>query len=236
MNKYNLDLNSELGIIEVEIYHKNIKNINLKVCPNRRVRISVPLRIGNEWIKNHLIAKKSWIIKQLNMFETCCNNFEMPSISVTNHIHFLGKTLKVNFIPALKTYFELRETELNIYIKSPNDRLRMDNLFNKFWKNSAKEIFQRELDILFDRFFVESKIIKPNLHTRKMKTLWGSCIPSKNKITINEHLLKKDLKSIQYVILHELAHLKIIHHNKDFYDFLTAKMPDWKERKQALSR
>ena len=67
-----------------------------------------------------------------------------------------------------------------------------------------------------------------------MRTLWGSCAPAKGKITLNEYLLKADIRCIQYVILHELTHLIYPKHNKEFYDFLTIQMPDWVERKARL--
>lgn len=67
-----------------------------------------------------------------------------------------------------------------------------------------------------------------------MQTLWGSSIPKKNRITLNEYLLKANIRYIEYVVLHELTHLLYPNHNSDFYDFLTSQMPDWKERKKQL--
>ena len=67
-----------------------------------------------------------------------------------------------------------------------------------------------------------------------MKTQWGSCTKSKNKITLNEYLLKANNRCIRYVILHELTHLLYQYHNEDFYNFLTIQMPDWKKRKSEL--
>ena len=55
-----------------------------------------------------------------------------------------------------------------------------------------------------------------------------------NKITLNEYLLKANIRCIQYVILHELTHLLYPNHSSDFYNFLTIHMPDWKDRKKQL--
>ncbi len=98
MNIYKLNLNQELGSIEVEIHRKDIKNINLRVCPNKIVRISVPKRINDEWIESHLIARKPWIIKQLNKFSKYDNCFELEDINTANAINFLGKKIKINLI------------------------------------------------------------------------------------------------------------------------------------------
>ncbi|MCE5341970.1 MAG: M48 family metallopeptidase [Eubacteriales bacterium] len=69
---------------------------------------------------------------------------------------------------------------------------------------------------------------------RKMKTLWGSCSRNKGRISLNYYLYKASVPSIEYVILHELAHFIHPKHNKAFYDFLTIYMPDWEQRKAML--
>ena len=67
-----------------------------------------------------------------------------------------------------------------------------------------------------------------------MKTLWGSSSPHNGTITLNFYLLKARKPCIEYVILHELTHFLFPHHNRQFYDFLTLYMPDWKDRKKIL--
>ena len=74
-----------------------------------------------------------------------------------------------------------------------------------------------------------------NMQVKKMKTLWGSCTPSKNKITLNEYLLKADLRCIQYVVLHELTHLKYPNHGKGFYRYMENYMPNYRKAEKLLN-
>ena len=67
-----------------------------------------------------------------------------------------------------------------------------------------------------------------------MRTLWGSSSPHNGTITLNLYLLKAKKPCIEYVILHELLHFLFPHHSRQFYDFLTLYMPDWKNRKKYL--
>ena len=67
-----------------------------------------------------------------------------------------------------------------------------------------------------------------------MKSRWGSCLPFNNKIILNLNLIKTPMCCIEYVILHELSHFKHHNHSKNFYNFITLFMPDWKERKKIL--
>ena len=105
------------------------------------------------------------------------------------------------------------------------------------WSNkrqTAETVYQEEVDRFYDAVIRKYGIDKPVITIRKMKTLCGSCTPSKNKITLNEYLLKANIRCIQYVVLHELTHLLYPNHNSNFYNFLTIHMPDWKERKKQL--
>ena len=67
-----------------------------------------------------------------------------------------------------------------------------------------------------------------------MKARWGSCDNGKQNIILNFDLIKAPKYCIDYVVLHELLHFMYKNHNKDFYDFLTALMPDWTYRKEIL--
>ena len=87
----------------------------------------------------------------------------------------------------------------------------------------AYKTYQNEMNELYNKIFKKYGIEEPSLYVRKMKTLWGSCTPSKNKITINEYLLKANIRCIQYVILHELTHLIYPYHNNEFICLIGVK-------------
>jgi len=67
-----------------------------------------------------------------------------------------------------------------------------------------------------------------------MKSMWGNCNFVKRIITLNLYLCKVPIQCVDYVIMHELCHLTYHNHSKQFYDYVSKFMPDWKERKQLL--
>lgn len=70
---------------------------------------------------------------------------------------------------------------------------------------------------------------------RDMKTCWGSCNPRTKKLWFSVGLVEKPDECIEYVVLHELAHLKIANHGADFKAFLSQFMPDWRVRQKQLN-
>ncbi|EGK7562189.1 M48 family metallopeptidase, partial [Campylobacter coli] len=67
-----------------------------------------------------------------------------------------------------------------------------------------------------------------------MKTRWGSCNHKKGYINLNLRLLEKNLRAIEYVILHELSHIKFPNHSKEFYDFIHSFMSDFRQREKEF--
>lgn len=232
MNKYILKLTSPFDKTIVCIHYKNIKNIHLKVFRDLKVVLSVPNEVTDEWITEFLISKSSWIEKQLQKYKQSSGYNNLIDIKSGTSTQLLGKDRRIIKKISEKNYVLEDEKNIIVYANEMSNKHQL--VLENWWREKAYETYQNEINELYDKIFKKYGIEKPSLYVRKMKTLWGSCTPSKNKITINEYLLKADFRCIQYVILHELTHLLYPYHNSDFYNFLTIQMPDWKERKKQL--
>ena len=73
----------------------------------------------------------------------------------------------------------------------------------------------------------------PNIVVRRMGKRWGSCTETGN-ILINIELIKTPLYCIEYLIMHEICHLRVHNHGRAYYRLLTRCMPDWHRRKARL--
>ena len=235
MDNYNIDLGIHNGNVSVNVFRKKIKNVHLKVFRDMRVNLSVPESAPDDWIINFINGKALWIDKQLSKYKESSGYNNLSSIVNGSSIQLLGKDVRVLINKSDRDYVEIDEKNLRLFLKSL-DEDNTNRLFNRFWREEAKIVYHEEMEKLFVNIFKKYGIQKPEIGIKKMKTLWGSCTKSKNKITLNEYLLKADIRCIQYVILHELTHLLHTYHNADFYDFLTIQMPDWKERKKQLDK
>jgi hypothetical protein len=236
MKTYMIDLGVKNGMVNVNIVKKPIKNIHLKVYRDMTVNLSVPISVPDEWIVNFLNERISWIDKQITKYKESSGYNNLANIVNGSSTQLLGKDMRIFKKASLSNSIEVDEKKINVFLKDINDDYLANKLFENWWREKALSVFQNELDNMYNSTFRKYEIPKPIISIKKMKTLWGSCTKLKGKITLNEYLLKADIRCIQYVILHELTHLIYNYHNSDFYNFITVQMPDWKERKKQLDK
>ena len=234
MEYITLELSQINGTVDVEIVRKNIKNVHLKVFRSLEVVLSVPMQVPQDWIENFLIKRVKWIDEQITKYKLSGGTNTLESIKNGTSVQMLGKDMRVVFEESSKNSIEVEEKRIILLLKDATDEEFAQKLFLKWWKQAAEDVFQNELDTLYEKIFKKYQVAQPDIYVRKMKTLWGSCTPSKSKVTFNNYLLKANIRCIQYVVLHELTHLLYPNHSKQFYDFLTVHMPDWQERKKQL--
>jgi len=184
-------------------------------------------------LNDYLKSKTKWIEKSLNYFkDTEANEFETRIHSGVS-TRILGRQIRI-IINEGKIY-KIEQKEGYVYIQSPatGDKQALQKQFERWWQKQSKSYYGGVIERLLP-IVAKHGIDKPALQVRKMKTLWGSCSRKHCKINLNYYLYKAPPPCIDYVVLHELTHFLYPKHNKDFYEFLTVHMPDWKERKRIL--
>jgi predicted metal-dependent hydrolase len=111
-------------------------------------------------------------------------------------------------------------------------KVALEKQLQQWYRQRASIIFEEMLEEVLPKF-KRYKIQKPALVKRKMSKRWGSCTPT-GKIILNTELIKAPKGSIEYVVIHELAHLVHHNHTKPFFDLLSRILPDWKKWKNRL--
>ena len=222
------------GTVEVKLLRKKIKNVHLKVFRSLDVVLSVPEHVQNEWINSFLSSRQKWIDNQITKYRKTSGFNNLLNIRNGSSTQFLGKDMRIYKEASLTNRVEIDEKKIYLFATDITDEELIQNIFSKWWRQTAETVYKQEVDYYYEAVIRKYDIDKPQVTIRKMKTLWGSCTSQKNKITLNEYLLKANVRCIQYVVLHEMTHLLYPNHNSDFYNFLTVHMPDWKERKKQL--
>ncbi len=219
--------------IEIKINRKKIKYVRLKVFPDERVVISTPESVSYEWLKKFVTKKSNWIEGKLSFFRESKGVEALRFIKSGITMQILGKETAIIVRESKKKRVEREDNSLVIYSPDKNDEELLNKILEKFLKREQSEYYEKVLDKLYpiiEKYGYE----RPEIKIRKMKTRWGSCHVNKNRIILNYYLYKAKPPLIEYVMLHELIHMKYPKHDKDFYEFLTIHMPGWKERKKIL--
>lgn len=212
---------------DYNVVYKDVKDVTIKVKPNLEVEIVAPFETSQDYIHKLLQKRDSWIHKNLDIFK----NSKQPERKLVSGEDFiyLGRRYRLKVIVDDINKAILKNGYLNLHCKDTQDLELKKSIVESFYKNKAQEHFQEVINKFRD-FYSEDIIFR----IRKMKTRWGSCNPDKGYINLNQELIKKPKKAIEYVVFHEIAHLKHHNHNSSFYNYLSAYMPDWREIKNKL--
>lgn len=211
--------------MNIEIVKKSVKNITLRIYPDGRIRLTAPKRAGDEYIKYFIEKKRPWIEKKLKDI----NERKSKEIlyNTGEKIYFLGKEYNFILEESKNNCIEKNDSSIILYTSFPNNYEIKHKIVNAWYREKSKEIF---VPILEKYLGLTGKSIE-KLTIKTLKRNWGSCNYRKRHINLNSEMLKKDIRFIEYVILHEVAHLEHPNHSKSFYNYVAQYMPDWKERK-----
>ena len=204
------------------VQRKNVKNINLKVNIDKKVTLSIPMKMSLDKAKDFVKKKANWIKKQQDFYDTFAEQKENITFEDGETVYLLGKQYKMKIISDNHNSVVINNKYIEIHIKEKyiDNKNYIKKVYEKWLKQYALNILEK-LVIKYQDTLKKYGIKIPRIEIRQMKTRWGSCLPT-------------PICCIEYVVLHELSHFKHQNHSKNFYNFITIFMPDWKERKKIL--
>jgi predicted metal-dependent hydrolase len=224
----------KVGDLEVEVVKKDIKNIHLGVYPPiGRVRLSAPASSDDDKIRLFIISKLPWIRKNQRKFNSKDRLSQPRYISRESH-YLNGKRylLNVNVCDSNKNEINLEKTKISLFLKENYSVEKREEIFESWLRKGLRariSVLIEKWESLMDLQCKEWKI-------KKMKTKWGSCNSEAKRLWFNLELMKVDDNLLEYIIVHELAHLKYKNHNKHFFNTLSRYLPDWEYRKTLLNQ
>lgn len=221
--------------ITIEVERKNITTCRLKVFPDKTLKFSVPQNTPVDWIESYLNSKRQWMETKLAGFEKTKGYAATTQIRNGMSIRYLGQDLIFSVSESKKLSIQREGKTLHILSSEINNQDKLMEQFEKWWRKESLILLNQQVDKLYP-IIEKYNVARPKVMLRKMKTLWGSCSPDRGVITFNQYLTKASPACIEYVALHELVHFLYPNHTKQFYNFMSSYMPDWKERKKVLDR
>lgn len=170
---------------------------------------------------SHLTDKQieKLIIKNIKSIMRLKNRTPISDLK-DNEIYYLGEKYIVEFDSVSKTYIDGNK----IICKDKGE-------LAKFLVYQCQVVFNSRLQRLKSQF---NDLPDFNLKIRKMSTRWGVCNKTSMTVTLNSDLIKKDVSLIDYVIIHELCHFKVMNHSSEFWQEVEKYYPYHKLARKML--
>ena len=223
----------ELGDIVVDVVFKDIKNIHLSVYPpTGRVRISAPLRMDPDTIRVFAISKLGWIKQQQKKLqeqerETAREYLDRESHYVWGR-RYLLKVVEADQAPSV----ELNHSWMRLGVRPGADVLKKQAIVEEWYRGQIRQA----MPPLIARWEPLMGVTVERVFVQRMKTRWGSCNPGARNIRLNTDLAKKPRECLEYIVVHEMAHLLEPTHNARFVALMDRFMPKWEFCREQLNR
>jgi predicted metal-dependent hydrolase len=221
-----------LGEIPVDVELKDIKNIHLSVYPpTGAVRISAPERMNLDTIRIYAISKLGWIKQQQR--KLLSQERESPREYLDRESHYVwGRRYLLELIaydgpPSVA----LKHRKMALRLRPGADEAKKQAIIEDWYRSEIKKAavpviakWESVLGVKVARFFVQH-----------MKTQWGSCNFVTKCIRLNTELAKKPKLCLDYIVLHEMAHLLALTHGARFVSLMDGFMPGWRATRDLLN-
>ncbi|HSX77355.1 MAG TPA: SprT family zinc-dependent metalloprotease [Candidatus Saccharimonadia bacterium] len=209
------------------------RRLSISVHPDRRVTVLAPADCSLADVLAGVQKRAAWITRQRAYFEQFHPlPHEKRYVSGETHL-YLGRQYRLKIQSAATASVKLMGSYLHVATANCHDAIQVQQLLDDWYRNHAKGIFQTRLLQCLDAA-PSLCMPTPVIIVRRMSRRWGSCTKA-GHILLNLDLVKTPLYCIEYVIMHELCHLRIHNHSPSYYRLLSRCMPDWEKRKTRLN-
>lgn len=209
LNIFGLDINYK--------YNPRLKNSYINILPSTQVVVKTPIK-SEKYIYDLIDGKYDWIIKKIDHIK----KYQKIDVNMEDEVLIFGEKYSIDHEIATSLRDKLQKlrtvTQENIL-----------NNYDRYYKEMAISHIPKRVEY----FSTLMSLYPSNIKYRKMKRRWGSC-DSKKELTFNTNLLKLSHELIDYVIVHELAHLKHMNHSKHFHSLVNKYLADSKELEKKI--
>jgi len=218
----------------VDVVRKAIKNLHLGVYPPYgRVRVAAPLSVNDDAVRLAVIMRLGWIKRQQAKFDGQPRQSRREMVRGESH-YFLGQRYRMNVIEhkgAGKVALR-NKTVIDLYVRPGSGVAQRERILQRWYREQLKAL----IPPLLEKWQQVVSVEVAAWGIKKMKTKWGGCNTLARRIWINHELVKKPVECLEYILVHELVHLRERHHNDQFMAYMDKFMPKWRLLREALNR
>ena len=218
--------------VEVTVVRKVIKNLYLRIPRNGpQVEVKAPLHVSDAYIVQVVEQRLDWIRGKLRELVPVRPPMRYET---GDELSFQGRPVRLEVVHrAGKKPTVTLGTGLSLCIDPAEDTLTLrEAAIYAFYRRELARAMQPVADF----WQAKTGFVAHEWRLKRMTTRWGTCNPRARRIWLSVELAKVSPACLEYVIVHEIAHLYEPSHNHRFRDFMSRYLPDWRERRKQLNR
>jgi len=220
------------NIINYSLLYCERKSMEVAVHPDCSVVVKVPTGSNMVLIETKINKRARWILQQQSYFRQFTPKTpERSYVNGETHL-YLGKQYRLKIARGDENSVKLSRGFFHVTIRDEPNPERAKKLLSTWYVTKASLQFNESLDRCWPRF-ARFAFPKPALSIKQMQKRWGS-LSDKGTVTLNTNLVKAPKECIDYVVTHELCHLKHPDHSSEFYKLLDTVIPGWEKVKHKL--
>jgi predicted metal-dependent hydrolase len=218
--------------LNIDVVYKDIKNLHIGVYPPvGRVRVAAPERLDEEKIRLAVIQRLPWIKHKRQQLQDAARQSRREMVTGESHyVWGVRHRLKVMERPG-RAHLEVDGDRLLLYVPEGTD---VDARL-KLLQDWQRKQLQLAVPPLLARWQPVIGREVPRWSVRRMKTKWGSCNRETGHIWFNLELAKKHPLCLEYLVVHEMTHLRERNHGERFTKLMDGFMSDWRSRRDQLN-
>jgi predicted metal-dependent hydrolase len=222
----------ELGDLTISMAFKAIKNVHLTVLPPEgKVTLVAPLGTRPEVARAYAITKLQWIRQQQAMLNAQARETPRQFIERETH-HVWGRRYLMTVVEAnVKPHVKLDHKRMTLTVRPGHDSTKRLKVMHEWHKSLLHALVPKLIAKWEPRLGVKVS----GYFLQRMKTKWGSCNHQAGNIRLNTELVKKPKELVEYVVVHEMAHLLEPTHSERFVALLDQHWPHWRECRAELN-
>lgn len=222
----------QIGELSIRLTKKDIKNVHLSVHPpDGRVTLVAPTATRPDVARAYAISKLGWIREQQKKLENQAR--ETPRQFIERESHYLwGRRYLLSVVyQNARPRVKLDHKRITLIVRPDSTADKRAEVIHEWHKSLLHEAippliakWEAKLGVSVTAYFLQ-----------RMKTKWGSCNHRAGHIRLNTELAKKPKDLLEYVVIHEMAHLLEPTHNDRFVALLDKHYPTWRDARSELN-
>lgn len=226
--------------LTINLQFKLVKNITLRIKENGGIFLTAPVGMSISEVQQFLESKEQWLRQKLQQVlqeqsqqkqEKKYSMGELPFDG--QHVWLWGRRLPARFLLSGKKHgtYEVEDEAVCFYYRSELNNEAKCAFVEFFYK---QEVAGRGEQLL-QAWEKKMGVRHTGLKVHRMKTRWGSCNVRTGSINLNTLLACWPQECLEYIVVHELAHLHEANHSPRFHAIVERYLPEWRERKKMLA-